>query len=163
MRLKPLLDQALGRLLALAMAVAVATVLWQVASRYLVGEPSSFTDELVRFLLIWIGLLGGSYACGQKMHLAIDLLPRRLEGAAKEKLAIVTHLTVAAFAVAVMGFGGVSLVHLTLSLGQTSAALGIPIGWLYTVLPISGLFITAYSLVFAAEHWRNLRRPEATD
>ena len=50
------------------------TVAWQVVSRYVFNEPSIFTDELARFLLMWIGMLGTTYAFGTKAHLSMDYL-----------------------------------------------------------------------------------------
>ena len=50
--------------------------MWQVLTRFVLGNPSSFTDELARYLLIWVGLFGAAYAIGKRTHLAIDLLPR---------------------------------------------------------------------------------------
>ena len=79
------IDRFLGATVALLMGVMVINVLWQVASRYLLGSPSVFTDELANYLLIWVGLLGAAYASGKKMHLAIDLLPNKLEGARKRQ------------------------------------------------------------------------------
>jgi TRAP-type C4-dicarboxylate transport system permease small subunit len=43
-------------------------------------------------------------------------------------------------------WGGLKLVYITLVLGQISPALNIPLGWVYSVLPLSGLLITYYSL-----------------
>ena len=54
------LDQLLEYLIISIMAVLVIDVLWQVASRFILGDPSSFTDELARFLLIWLSLFGGA-------------------------------------------------------------------------------------------------------
>ena len=62
------------------MGASVANVLWQVYHALRArASPSGFTDELARYLLIWLGLLGAAYAVGQRMHLAIDLLPRALD------------------------------------------------------------------------------------
>lgn len=145
-RARRLVDRALGVFLAAAMAVAVAVVLWQVASRYLLGDPSPWSEELVRYLLIWIGLLGGAYAAGQRMHLAIDLLPRRLEPGRAARLGRLCDLLVAAFALAVLVIGGAALVRLSWRLGQTTAALGVPLGWVYLALPVAGALIVFYSL-----------------
>ncbi|MCK4698921.1 MAG: TRAP transporter small permease subunit, partial [Bacteroidales bacterium] len=78
MRLRKKIDKILYVFLAIVMAILVLDVLWQVASRYLFNSPSSFTDELAGFLLIWVGLLGAAYGTGTKIHLAIDLLPSKL-------------------------------------------------------------------------------------
>lgn len=151
------LDRALGLVLSIAMSLAVLIVLWQVAGRYLLRQPSSFTDELVRYLLVWIGLLGGAQAAGRRLHLAIELLPGRLSGSRRHCLAAFNQLLIGAFSLSVLVYGGVGLTRLTLRLGQTSAALGLPLGWVYAILPISGLILTFYSALFAWDHLRQAR------
>ena len=59
------------------------------------------------------------------------------------------------FALVVLVYGGGQLVQLTLELRQTSAALGLPIGYVYGVLPLSGILITWYSAVL----WRSPAGP----
>lgn len=140
------IDKALYVFLATLMALMVVNVLWQVASRYIFKAPNSFTDELARFLLIWIGLLGASYATGKKLHLAIDLLPSRLEGKSSQRLNIFIHVLISLFAFFVMVWGGINLVYITLTLEQTSAALQLPLGYVYMVLPLSGMLMIYYSI-----------------
>jgi TRAP-type C4-dicarboxylate transport system permease small subunit len=147
MKLRKKVDKILFWVLVVLMAFMVLNVLWQVASRYLLQSPSSFTDELSRYLLIWVGLLGASYVTGQKMHLAIDILPSKLEGKKERNLNIFINISVALFAFFAMGWGGANLVYITLKLEQTSASLGIPLGYVYSVIPLSGLIIIYYSIV----------------
>ncbi|SMO94312.1 TRAP transporter small permease [Gracilimonas mengyeensis] len=139
-------DRFLEYFLAFLMAVMLISVSWQVISRYLLGDASSFTDELARYMLIWVGMLGGAYAAGQRMHLAIDLLPSKLKGKSKYRLAIVINLLIIFFALVTLVIGGSRLVYITYSLGQTSAAMQIPIAFVYTILPISGLLIIYYKI-----------------
>lgn len=155
------LDRALSAALAFALALAVVVVLWQVASRYVLGDPSSFTDELVRYLLIWIGLVGGAHAAGRRLHLSIDLLPARLEPSARHRLGAAVQAIVAAFAFAVLVVGGTNLVLLTRRLEQTSAALGVPLAGVYLALPLAGVVLVAHSVSFAADHWRRASDSEA--
>ncbi len=140
------LERALGWFLVVVMAVSVANVLWQVFTRFVLSDPSSYTEELARYLLIWIGLIGAAYASGRQLHLAIDLLPQRLTGRARTALDVVIRVAVATFAVVVLVYGGTRLVSLTLNLGQTSAALRVPIGWVYLAVPISGALIAWFAL-----------------
>ena len=77
MKLRVIIDKVIENFLVLITGILVLDVLWQVISRYLLKSPSSFTDELARFLLIWVGILGAAYATGKKMHLAIDVLINR--------------------------------------------------------------------------------------
>ncbi len=141
-----IINKVLEKILVLLMALMVINVLWQIIARYVPAIPGSFTDELARYLLIWVGVLGAAYASGQHMHLALDLLPEKLEGVAKSRLSILINFLVGMFALLVMVIGGIRLMYITLYLGQTSAALGIPLGYVYMVLPLSGLLIIYYSI-----------------
>lgn len=153
------LERVLGWFLVVVMGVSVANVLWQVFTRFVLANPSSYTEELARYLLIWIGLIGAAYASGRQLHLAIDLLPRSVSGWTSIALQVLIRVIVAGFAIAVLMYGGMQLVRITLSLGQTSAALRIPIGWVYMALPISGVLIGWFSLRDIGVLLREPRKP----
>jgi TRAP-type C4-dicarboxylate transport system permease small subunit len=146
--LKARVDLVLGWFLTGLMGFAVANVLWQVFTRYVLQSPSAYTDELARFLLVWVGLVGASYALGKRMHLAIDLLPQRLTGNARHALNLGIDVLIFLFALFVMFFGGLRLVALTLMLEQTSAALRIPLGYVYLALPLSGGLMMFYTILY---------------
>ena len=143
--LKARVDWVVGWALVALMGVSVVNVLWQVFTRFVLGAPSSFTEELARFLLIWIGVLGAAYCVGQQAHLALELLPEKLEGRRRDVLEVFIQGVVLLFALGVMVIGGGRLVWVQLQLGQTSPALGWPLGLVYLVLPLSGLLIAFYS------------------
>ncbi len=143
---KNLLDNILEKILITIMAVMVVNVLWQVASRYIVQSPSAFTDELSRYLLIWLSLLGASYVTGKKMHLSIELLATRISPRRQQTLNVIIYSLVGLFALLVMVVGGFRLVYITLTLGQTSAALEIPLAYVYVVLPLGGFVIIFYCI-----------------
>ncbi len=158
--LKLRINQKVGYLLIIIMALMVINVTWQVLSRYVVMSPSSFTDELARFLLIWLGLLGAAYVAGHNEHLAIDILPQKLTGKAKDKLMIFIHVIIIGFAVPVMIFGGSNLVYITYILGQKSTTLQVPLAYIYTIIPISGLLILLYQILdiqSILHHHKNLK------
>ena len=156
-QLKTRIDQALAWLLIGLMGLTVLNVLWQVFTRWILQDPSSYTEELARYLLIWIGLLGAAYAAGQKLHLAIDIVPGRLGPRARHRLEIAIEASLFLFALGVMVIGGLRLVSLTLRFEQTSAALGAPLGVVYVVIPFSGLLIMFYAAAEIGERWRALR------
>ena len=150
-------DRVLAWTLTTLSAVLVIDVLWQIVSRYLLENPSSFTEELARFLLIWVGFLGASYAAGQRMHLAVDILPNKMKGRKKVFLDVGLLLGGLVFVVAVMVFGGTRLVQDTFNFGQTAAALQVPLGYVYIALPLSGLLIVFYTFVQISEEWSKLK------
>lgn len=128
------------------MSILVIDVLWQVFSRYVMNAPSSFTDELAGFLLIWVGLLGATYVAGKREHLAIDLLLQRSSKRRKYILEIIISIVIVLFAVTVLIVGGIWLVYTRLYLSVKSAALGLPLGLVYLVLPVSGILIAYFSI-----------------
>lgn len=151
MKFREWVDSALFKSLVFLMAVMVLNVLWQVASRYIFKSPSNFTDELSRYLLIWVSLLGASYVAGQKLHLAIDIIPQKLEGKNERNLNILINVLVALFSLFVMVWGGINLVYITLKLDQITSTLKIPLGYVYVAVPLSGLLIIYYSIVNLVE------------
>lgn len=151
-------DAALRVVLVSLMALLVVDVVWQVFSRYVLGAPSTFTDELARFLLIWVSLLGAAYASGRNMHIGIDILPSRLAPTSRLTLDIFIDLLVVVFVFAVLVFGAGMLVYTTYTYRQLTPTLQIPMAFVYLVGPISGLIIIYYKLSDIRMHWRSLSR-----
>lgn len=138
-------DRGVRAFLALLLAVMVASVTWQIVSRYVLVSPSSWTEELARFMLIWIGLVGGAYAYHRGMHLGLELLAERLPQRVRHWHTAFVHVCVAIFAVLVLIAGGGNLVALTYSLAQHSPALELPMGTVYLALPLSGVLLLLYA------------------
>lgn len=136
--MKAKVDRILGGILVIMLAVMTLDVLWGVFTRYVMANQASWSEELARFLLIWIGILGAAYASGQRMHLSIDLLENK-------PVRLIAALIIL-FALGAMVIGGTRLVLLTAELGQSSPALGLPMSLIYAVVPISGLLIIYYRL-----------------
>jgi TRAP-type C4-dicarboxylate transport system permease small subunit len=118
MNLRVKIDKLLATFLVIIMTAMVLNVLWQVASRFILGSPSSFTDELARYLMIWVGILGAAYVSGQNMHVAIDVLPRRLNEQTQKKLLFIVRLLIILFCLGAMVVGGLRLVYITHVLDQ---------------------------------------------
>ncbi len=144
--MKSTIDKYLAYLLVFLMAVITLDVLWGVFTRYALESQAGWTEELARFLLIWIGMLGAAYASGQKMHLAIDLLSIKLRPKAQARLFIFINLLVACFALTAMVVGGLRLMYITHTLGQTSAAMRIPMALVYLAIPLAGLLVFFYKI-----------------
>lgn len=144
--MKQLIDNIVAYTLVTILGMMVIAVVWQVFTRYVLVSPSTYTDELARFLMIWLGLLGAAYVSGRNMHLAIDILPNKLKGKSRLRLMVFIDLLIIVFATTVLMVGGGRLVYITYILNQTSASLQIPLAYVYTVLPISGLLISYYKI-----------------
>ncbi|GAA5038586.1 C4-dicarboxylate ABC transporter permease [Marivirga lumbricoides] len=139
-------DKIVEVMLISILGIMLMNVVWQVVSRYVVGVPSTATDELSRYGLIWLGIMGGAYATGKGLHLAIDIVPNSLHGKKKELLDGFINTMIFLFSAIVMIVGGVKLTYVTYSLGQVSSSLGVQLGVIYAIVPISGLLICYYSM-----------------
>ena len=146
-----IITRILSAVLVLLMSVMVLDVTWQVFTRFILRDPSEFTEELAGFLLIWIGLLGASYAYFVKAHLGIDVLTAKLSGRKKQVSEILVAGIVFLFALFLLVIGGWRLVDLTFTLKQISAVMGIPMGYVYLVLPLTGVLFMYYSVCNIAE------------
>lgn len=146
MKLREKIDKVLANVLIVIMSVMVINVLWQVFSRYCLAEPSSFTDELARYLMIWVGVLGAAYVSGKNNHVAIDVLPTRLSESKQKKLKVLVRILIILFSSAALVIGGSRLVYITYVLKQFSPALQMPLALVYLVIPISGILIIYYKI-----------------
>jgi TRAP-type C4-dicarboxylate transport system permease small subunit len=160
-KIRKWLDRALEAALVLLMGANVLNVLWQVFSRFVLRRPSAFTEELARYLLIWVGLLGASYASGKGLHLAIDVVVDKLRGGLRLGADLVGQALVFLFALTAMVVGGCRLMAITLALNQRSAVLHLKLGYIYAVLPLSGLIIMFYAAVESSDRLQSLRRRRA--
>ena len=143
---KKIIDSVLEYAVIFLMGSIVLTIVWQVISRYIFNSPSEFTDELSRYLLIWVGILGATYVTGTKGHIALEFFMEKYFSKRQKQNQIFIQLTILTFAIGVLIIGGIRLVYITLSLGQISASLRIPLGYVYMILPIGGLLISYYSI-----------------
>jgi TRAP-type C4-dicarboxylate transport system permease small subunit len=144
MKFKLRLDRSLQVIIAILMGEMVLNVTWQVFSRYVLGDPSSFTDELARYSMIWMGLLGAAYVSGKQGHLAIDILVQKIQGKKLFYLQLFIHGMVIFFGVVIMVGGGANLVYISQLLQQKSATLQVPLSWVYAMVPISGILVVYY-------------------
>jgi TRAP-type C4-dicarboxylate transport system permease small subunit len=140
------IDFIVERILMILMTIMVLNVLWQIVSRYLLNNPNAFTDELARYLMIWLGLLGAAYVAGKNLHVSITYLPSKLNAKGQRKMTILVTLSILLFSVFGFIIGGGRLVYISYLLGQRSPALQIPLAYVYAVLPLAGFLILMYKL-----------------
>lgn len=141
-------DYLIEKVVIFLMAFLVIDVTWQVITRYVFSSPSSFTEEIARYLLIWIGLLGAAIAYRRNMHLSFDLLLQKVEPTTVPKIQVIIHGVIFVFALLVLIIGGSNLVALTWELNQVSASLGIKLAYVYMVIPASGVLMCLYAIDF---------------
>lgn len=154
---KKVLDTVLAWFTIVLFAVLVAVVVWQVASREIVGSPSTWSEEAARQLFVWLGLLASAYVFGQRGHIAVEFLVRKLPEAAERVVAILVQVLVLAFAVVVLVWGGWRASQGAWN--QNLSALPFSIGQMYLALPVAGVLIALYSVYFVIQMLRREESP----
>ncbi len=144
--MRKIIDKFTRGTLIFLMGILVINVVWQVFSRYVLNAPSTFTDELARFLLIWVSLLGVAYLSGQNAHISIDVLLHRLQPKSKFRLQLLIHSIIILFVFFVLVLGGGHLVYITYTFMQLTPTLQIPMAFIYLIGPICGLLVIYYKL-----------------
>lgn len=152
-----LVDKGLAWTLIIFTSAIVIDVTWQVFTRFVMDNPSSFTEEIATFLLIWSSLLGSAYALRIKAHLGIDIVTSKFTEKRQTQWEFVIYSFVILFAALVLVWGGFRLVGITLKLNQVSAALQLKMGYVYLILPITGILIIFYSIYFMYEAKQKLQ------
>ncbi|MFV2047161.1 TRAP transporter small permease [Metabacillus sp. YM-086] len=140
---KKSVDRVIEFLTCTLFLLMVAVASWQVLSRFILKNPSTFTEELLRYSLIWLAMLAAAYVVGKNEHIAITFLRDRLIEESRIKLDILIQSFFLLFSAIIMVYGGAKAVSLTMA--QISPALHLPMGFVYLALPLSGVFILFYS------------------
>ena len=118
---------------------------WQVFTRYILGRPSSWSEELVSYLFAWMALFGASLVVGERGHMNIPLLVEESTPNVRKGLSILAEMIAALFAGIILVFGGIQITDLAMA--QMTSALEVPVGVFYIVLPFSGILNIVYCIL----------------
>lgn len=144
-QLRNLLNKVLDVLAGVSFLAMVALTCWQVFTRYLLKNPSSWSEELVSYLFAWMSLFGASIVVGERGHMNIPILVEKMGDSAQKFFAIFAEVVAFAFSAVILVYGGVQIT--SLAMGQMTSSLGVPIGVFYIVLPVSGVINLVYTVL----------------
>jgi TRAP-type C4-dicarboxylate transport system permease small subunit len=128
--------RVLENVVGLILGVMAMLVIYQVLARYVLGDPPSWTEELARYLQVWLVLLAAPICLYRGMHLAVDYLTPKLPPTPQRFVRTGIHLLVGCFCL-VFTFFGIKLMKVAAL--QVSPALRISMIWPYLAIPVSGL------------------------
>lgn len=140
--IKKVIDTILKWASILLMGVTACLVVWQVVARYILKSPSSWSEIAVTYGFVCLGMLCGAYVFGQSDHMNMQFIRNRFPRKVQIVVQMITELFTALLGVLIMGYGGYQLAISTMT--QIDPSLHIPMGYIYMVLPISGVCIAFY-------------------
>ena len=127
-------------LMGIIMMLMVIGAVWQVVSRYIFNAPSTITEDLLRYLLVWSCMIGSMFAFYSGDHLALTLLSDRLNTKQLIIYNIVLDLVILLFFIVFFIPGGIKLV--VSAMKQLSPSLQLPMGYVFIIIPITAILIS---------------------
>ena len=144
-QLRKLLNHILNVLAGVSFLAMVAWTCWQVLTRYVLQNPSSWSEELVSYLFAWMALFGASLVVGERGHMNIPIVVERMGEKGRKFFAIFAELVALVFSGVILVYGGIQIT--SLAMGQMTSSLGLPIGVFYIILPLSGVLNIVYTIL----------------
>lgn len=143
--IKNIMNKVLSAACSILLLVMTGLVLWQVFTRYVLNNPAAFTEELVKYSLIWTAFIGAAYAFFTRDHMSLMLIRDKLTGIKRTVLISAIDTIILLLAVFVFVIGGFKLAMSARA--EYSALLGVPRSIVYAIAPISGVFITIAQVI----------------
>ena len=143
--LRNVLTKALNVLAGVSFIAMVLLTCWQVFTRYVLANPSSWSEELVSYLFAWASLLGASLITGERGHMNIPILVDRMSPSVQKALNIFGELIAFAFSGIILVYGGIEISQL--AMGQMTSSLGVAVGVFYVVMPLCGILNMIYTVL----------------
>lgn len=144
-KFKKIIDWVVERACIAIMAFLTVLVTYQVVTRYVFNSPSAVSEVLSRYMFVWLVLIGGAYVFGLREHMAITYVRDKFSPKIGILVDIFTEWTIAIFAFVVMWQGGFKAS--VRQMWQLDSALEVPMGVIYSALPIAGVLILVYFVI----------------
>lgn len=149
------LNKTVELILSVLVCGMVLGCVWQVVTRFILHDPSKYTEELLRYMLIWVTFMGVPYAYGQDRHLAINIFMNKNTKKNDALVKLFVDVFVVALCVLVMIVGGIMVTGN--AAGQLSAAMQLPMEVYYVCVPISGCLMVIYGIDKIVKHIKDFR------
>ncbi len=133
-------------------AVMTVVVFLQVVYRYVLTQPLHWSEELARYLFVWLSILGATLGLQKRGHFGLDIFYRMLPRQGKRFLQLLINLSIG-IVIFVILVQGIKLVEKTVL--QESPAMAISMGWAYACLPVGAALMVIHLLVILLKDWNN--------
>lgn len=147
--LKENMDKVLSAVCVILFMVMTVIGAYQIITRYVFNSPSTVSEELLTFTFTWMSLLAAALIFGKKDHMKMDFFAAKFTGKSNVILLIFSECLILLFAALVLVYGGINITKLTTT--QITASLGVPMSYVYVVIPISGVITIIYSIINLSE------------
>lgn len=139
MKIKTKLVRFLSVILGILFVFMTFLVIYQVVSRYVFNSPLTFTEDLLGYSFVWLTLIGTTILFSNKEHMNIDFIVDKFPKNVRASIDILIDLLVIVVAIGIFIYGGFKVIQIGGL--QMSPTLNIPLSYVYSILPITGVLL----------------------
>ena len=143
--MRNVLNRIMNVLAGVSLIAMTALTCWQVFTRYILNNPSTWSEELVGYLFAWASLFGASLITGERGHMNIPVVVERMPAKAQKFFAIFGEVIAMLFSAIILIYGGYKIT--LLAMGQMTSSLGIAVGVFYIAMPVCGVINILYTVL----------------
>jgi TRAP-type C4-dicarboxylate transport system permease small subunit len=148
-------EKALDAVLILMMIVMGSAVVLQVASRYIANRPTSWSEEVARYLFVWITFLGSAVVIRKRRHVDVSVLTDRLPARAAWVVYLMADAAML-FLLGTLTYAGIGMA--AVAHRQLSAAMDLPMSLAYAAMPIGTGLMFVFLITTMMWEWKHGRR-----
>ena len=136
---RKVLNRIMNVLAGVSLIAMTALTCWQVFTRYVLNNPSTWSEELVGYLFAWASLFGASLITGERGHMNIPVVVDTMPLGAQKFFGVFGELIAMAFSAIILISGGYRIT--LLAMGQMTSSLGVAVGVFYVAMPVCGCLL----------------------
>ena len=139
------LSRVVEGLIILGASVILTIVTIEVGLRYIFGQSLIFTEELSRYLMVWIVFLGGAIAIRDGSHIKITVLVKHFSHKTQQVLSLIAY-TLTAFFLVIISVEGIRI--LPRQLYQMCITIDISLFYFYLAIPTGSILMIIFLLPY---------------
>lgn len=140
--LRKIVDNILAIASITILSIMSILVVYQVVARYVLNNPSSWSESVVTYGFIWLSMICGAYVFGKRDHMAMTFILDKIKGKKRVMLEMLNEFVIFLFAVGVLTIGG--YLGALRQMSQADSILPISMGMIYIAIPIAGICMMIY-------------------
>lgn len=137
------LEKIILWILAILFTVMVIAFFYQIVLRFIFESGNPWAEELTRYTLIWMSMLGSAVATRRGRNMDVDFVVKRMPKTMKTINSIITKALIIGFLLVIIIYG-VNLVSITFK--QLSSGLRIPMAYMYASVPVGGFLMLLFTI-----------------
>ena len=133
------------------LTILVLVVLIAVFFRYVLDDSLSWSEEVARYLCVWVGFIGASVALNRRVHIGVEFFVDRLPAPLKRRVKLAVEFVILGLLLFITYFG-IELV--VFQIPQRSSALLISMAWPYASVPVGTALMIVQCFTLILEDWK---------